>query len=164
MDLERTLVLVKPDGVERAIVGQIISRFENAGLKMVGLKMMAIDEAQAKKHYHDVAERHGQAIMNNMVKMLTSGPVVVMALEGIEAIAQVRKMVGPTEPKTAAPGTIRGDFAHVSIAYSDAKDLGVKNLVHASANSQDAQLELELWFPDQEFVSYQTVHEKHIFN
>jgi nucleoside-diphosphate kinase len=165
MDLERTLVLIKPDGVERGIVGQIITRFEQAGLKIVGLKLAMVDEEFAKKHYtEDIAKRRGENVRKNMVEMLSSGPVVAMVLEGIEAIALVRKMVGSTEPKAAEPGTIRGDFAHVSYAYSDAKNIGVKNVIHASSSADDAKSEISLWFAETDLHSYSSVHDKHILS
>lgn len=163
MKIERTLVLVKPDGVERGIVGQIITRFEQAGLKMVGLRLETVDEDFAKKHYtEDIAKRRGEKVRSHMVKMLSSGPVVAMVLEGIEAIPLVRKMVGPTEPKVAEPGTIRGDFAHVSYAYADAKEIGVRNVIHASSSEEDASSEISLWFAQTDLHSYTSVHDRHI--
>jgi nucleoside-diphosphate kinase len=165
MDLERTLVLIKPDGVERGIAGQIITRFEQAGLKIVGLKLKIVDSEFAKKHYtEDIAKRRGEHVRKNMVDMLSSGPVIAMVLEGIEAIALVRKMVGSTEPKSAEPGTIRGDFAHVSYAYSDAKNIGVKNVIHASSSAEDANNEIALWFAETDLYNYQSVHDKHILS
>jgi nucleoside-diphosphate kinase len=163
MELERTLVLIKPDGVERGLVGQVITRFEQAGLKIVGLKMTMINEDFAKLHYtEDISKRRGEVVRQNMVKMLSSGPVVAIVLEGIEAIELVRKLVGSTEPKTAQPGTIRGDFAHVSYTYSDATNVGVKNIVHASSSVTDAKSEIGLWFSETELNSYESVHDKHI--
>ncbi|MEX1051926.1 MAG: nucleoside-diphosphate kinase [Patescibacteria group bacterium] len=163
MNVERTLVLIKPDGVERGIAGQIITRFEQAGLKIVGLKLAMVDEDFAKKHYtDDIAKRRGEHVRKNMVDMLASGPIIAMVLEGIEAIALVRKMVGATEPKAAEPGTIRGDFAHVSYAYSDAHNIGVKNVVHASSSPEDAAGEISLWFAVADLHSYSSVHDKHI--
>lgn len=161
--VERTLVLIKPDGVERQIVGKIITRFEEVGLKIVGLKLLTVDAEFAKRHYtEDIAVRRGEHVRTNMVNMLSSGPVVAIALEGVESIALVRKMVGDTEPKTAAPGTIRGDFTHVSYKYSNATKIGVKNVVHASSSPKDAQSELGLWFSEAELCHYSTVHDKHI--
>jgi len=163
MELERTLVLIKPDGVERGLIGQIITRFEQAGLKVAGLKLAMVDSEFAKKHYtEDITKRRGEQVRNHMVTMLSSGPVVAMVLEGIEAIALVRKMVGSTEPKSAEPGTIRGDFSHVSYAYADAKSIGVRNVVHASSSESDAKNEVSLWFSEAELHSYQSVHDKHI--
>jgi nucleoside-diphosphate kinase len=164
MDLEKTLVLIKPDAIERGLVGQIIHRFETVGLKIVGLKMLKPDQKFALDHYGDIAVRHGQKIQDQLLDFLTSGPVVAFALEGVEAIETVRKMVGPTEPKAAPPGTIRGDFAHVSYGYADERNIAVKNIIHASASIEDAKRELVLWFKPDELCVYRTVGEKHLYN
>lgn len=163
MKIERTLVLIKPDGVERGLVGQILSRFEQAGLKIAGLKLTMVDKDFAKKHYtEDISKRRGEHVREQMVEMLSSGPVVAVALEGIESIALVRKMVGATEPKAAEPGTIRGDFAHVSYGWADAKGIGVRNVVHASSSAEDAESEVGLWFAETDLHSYASVHDRHI--
>jgi len=163
MNVERTLVLIKPDGVERGIAGQIISRFEQAGLKIAGLKLTMVDKDFAKKHYtEDISERLGEHIRNYMIEMIASGPVIAMVLEGVEAIPLVRKMVGSTEPKSAEPGTIRGDFAHVSYGYADSKKIGLRNVIHASSSASDAKSEISLWFAEADLHSYQSVHDKHI--
>jgi len=161
--IERTLVLIKPDGVERAVVGEIVSRFEKVGLKIVGLKMIKIDTEKAGKHYDkdDIITRRGENVYNYLLDYVTSGPVVAIVLEGIQAIEQVRKMAGPTQPKEAAPGTIRGDYCHVSYAYCDDKGIAVRNVLHASADEKDAQREIDVWFNQEELVEYQVVHEKH---
>lgn len=165
MKTERTLVLIKPDGVERGLVGQILTRFEQAGLKMVGLKLTMIDKDFAKKHYtEDISKRLGEHIRNYMIDMMTSGPVIAITLEGIEAISLVRKMVGVTEPKSAVPGTIRGDFAHVSYGYADSKKVGLRNIIHASSSGEDAQNEISLWFTKTELYTYESVHDKHILS
>ena len=163
MKIERTLVLIKPDGIERGIIGQIITRFEQAGLKISGLKLEMVNKEFAKKHYtEDISKRRGEKVRTQMVNMLSNGPVIAMVLEGVEAIPLVRKIVGATEPKAAAPGTIRGDFTHVSYAWSDAKNIGVKNVVHASSSKEDAKSETALWFAETELHSYVSVHDKHI--
>lgn len=163
MKIERTLVLIKPDGVERGLVGQILSRFELAGLKIAGMKLAMVDAEFAKKHYtEDIAKRRGEHVREQMVEMLSTGPVVAVVLEGIEAIALVRKMVGATEPKSAEPGTIRGDYAHVSYGWADAKKVGVRNVVHASSSASDADSEISLWFAETELYSYTSVHDRHI--
>ncbi|MFB6246818.1 MAG: nucleoside-diphosphate kinase [Candidatus Pacearchaeota archaeon] len=155
---ERTLVLIKPEGVKKHLTGKIVSRFEDAGLKIVGMKQVWVDKEFAKKHYtEDIAERNGERIRENLLNYIVEGPVVAIALEGINAIENVRKMVGGTEPKSAPPGTIRGDFSHVSYQYADANDIPVKNIVHASGDEQDAKHELPLWFSDNEIHSYETV-------
>jgi nucleoside-diphosphate kinase len=157
--IERTLVLMKPDAVQRGVVGEIISRFEKVGLKMVGMKMVWVDAEFSKQHY---AEHIEKPFYKGLEAMITEGPVIAIVLEGIHAIELIRKMVGATEPKSSAPGTIRGDYAHVSYGYADEKGIGVKNLIHASANKKDADAEVALWFDDKEIHTYETVHEKHV--
>ncbi|MBI2145008.1 nucleoside-diphosphate kinase [Candidatus Woesearchaeota archaeon] len=161
--LERTLVLLKPDAVQRAIMGRILSRFEDAGLKVVGMKMVWVDKTFSLKHYREeLAKRAGAHVRELIANFLTTGPVVAMVIEGVNAIENVRKMVGATEPKSALPGTIRGDFSHMSYGYADQKKLAVKNLVHASSSKDDAELEIKLWFSQKELHSYKTVHDVHI--
>lgn len=157
--IERTLVLLKPDAVQRGLMGEIITRFERAGLKAVGMKMVWADKAFSQKHY---AEHVAKPFYKGLEAVITSGPVLALVLEGIEAIALVRKMVGATEPKSSPPGTIRGDYAHVSYGYADAKGIGIKNLIHASANADDASKEVALWFEPTELHSYKTVHDVHV--
>src|SRR5271155_3188883 len=124
--MERTLVLLKPDAVDRGLIGEIITRFEKVGLKIAGLKMAWPEKDHAAKHYtEDLAKRRGQHVRDLMIEMLTSGPVVAICLEGVEAVEIVRKIVGPTEPKSAAPGTIRGDYSHVSFKHADSKQMGI---------------------------------------
>lgn len=161
--IERSLVLIKPDGVERALVGKIVSRFEDAGLKIVGMKMVWVDKSFAKRHYtEDLEKRRGKFVREAMVNFLTEGPVIAVCLEGIEAVEVVRKMVGETEPKAALPGTIRGDFCHISFMYADSKKKVVKNIIHASGSSKEAKQEIMLWFKPEELHSYKNVHEKHV--
>ncbi|MCK4589079.1 MAG: nucleoside-diphosphate kinase [Nanoarchaeota archaeon] len=155
---EQTLVLIKPDGVQRGLIGELTTRFEKAGLTIIGMKMVWIDKAFAKKHYSAHVKK---AFYPTLEAMITEGPVVAMILEGVHAVEQVRKMVGPTEPRKAPPGTIRGDYAHVSYEYADKKGVAVKNLIHASGNKAEAKDEIKLWFKKQELHSYQTAHQKH---
>jgi len=157
--IERTLVLLKPDCVMRCFMGEVLTRFERAGYKVVGMKMVWKDDKFLEKHYYDVEERHGREIMEMNLKAMTDGPVVAMVLEGPSAIEGIRKMVGPTEPRKAAPGTIRGDFSHYTYALADKKKVGVRNLVHASADAKDAKYEIALWFTEEEMHSYKTVHD-----
>ena len=138
---ERTLVLVKPDGVQRQLVGRIMGRFEERGLKIVGLKLVAVDTVLAETHY---AVHRDKPFFAGLVAFITSSPLVAMALEGPNAIAMVRSMVGATRPHEAAPGSIRGDFA-VETA---------QNLVHASDGAETAAAELALWFAPGELVDY----------
>ena len=158
--LERTLVIFKPDAVARGLVGRLTQRFEDAGLKIIGTKMRRIDAEFARKHYFDLAERHGQSVFNVTAGFMQQGPVIAMVLEGVEAVTAVRRMVGPTDPSQAAPGTIRGDFAHVSRAYTEAEHKAIANLVHASGNSEEAKYEVDLWFDSTELFEYETLAEK----
>lgn len=139
---ERTLLLVKPDGVQRLLVGRIVARFEERGLKVVGLKLLRIDRPFAERHY---AVHRGKPFFEGLLDFITSGPLVVMALEGPSAIGLVRSMVGATRPPEAAPGSIRGDLA-VETA---------QNLVHASDGAATASAELGLWFAPGELVDYE---------
>ena len=160
--MERTLVLLKPDAVDRGLVGEILQRFEKVGLKIAGMKVVQPDEGTAKKHYtEDLATRRGEHVRNMMIEMLLSGPVVAAVLEGIEAVELVRKMVGSTEPKTAAPGTIRGDYSHVSFKHADAKKIVVNNLIHASANLEEAKQEIAVWFDKSELLDHKPTYTKH---
>jgi nucleoside-diphosphate kinase len=162
--IERTLILLKPDAVQRGLMGEIISRFERNGLKIVGMKLVWLDETFAKRHYReeDIVPRRGEKVWQVLLKGITEGPVLAFVLEGVGAIEIVRKMVGSTEPRAAAPGTIRGDYAHVSYAYADAKDIHIKNLIHASADAKDAAIEVPLWFDSKELHSYRTVNDAHV--
>jgi len=161
--MQRTLVIFKPDSIQRAIVGKVLQRFEDVGFKIVGMKMKWVTKEFGNKHYYDVMERHGPAVLEGLLKNITEGPVIAMVLEGVSAIESVRKMVGSTEPKSALPGTIRGDFAQHSYALADTKGIGIKNIVHASANLKDATYEIALWFTPDELHTYKTVHEVHVF-
>ena len=162
VNLERTLVIIKPDGVQRGLVGPIIQRFENVGLKIIGMKMRWADKNQALEHYtDDLAQRRGQYVRDIMVDFIKSGPVVAFVIEGVDAIENVRKIIGSTEPKSALPGTIRGDFSHVAFKYADAKGKAVMNLIHASSDPADADREVLVWFNEDELFDYKTVHEVH---
>ena len=157
--IERTLVLLKPDAVQRSICGEVITRFEKVGLKIVGMRMVWVDRDFSKQHYGEHAEK---SFYKGLEDLIVMGPVIAMVLEGVEAIALVRKMIGATEPKSAQPGTIRGDYAQVSYKHADEKGIGIKNVVHASANESDAEKEISLWFALESLHSYKTVHEIHI--
>lgn len=162
--IQHTLVVIKPDGVGRGLVGEIIHRFEKAGLKIVGMKMRWVDETKAKEHYtEDLAARRGQKVRDLMVDFLKSGPVVAFVIEGVDAIENVRKIVGSTEPKAASPGTIRGDYAHVAFRHADANGKAVGNLIHASSDPADAEREVLVWFNEDEIFDYRTVHEAFTF-
>lgn len=158
--IERSLVLVKPDGVQRSLIGRIISRFEDTGLKIVGMKMKWVDPDFSKQHYKAHLEKD---FYPGLETMITEGPVIALVLEGLHAVELIRKMVGGTEPKTAQPGTIRGDFAHHSYVATDAEGRAIKNLIHSSGNVEEAKEEVALWFKDEELHTYKTVHEVHTF-
>lgn len=161
--IERTLVLFKPDTVQRGLVGEILSRFERVGLEIVGTKMIAPDQDHYYKHYEDIGQmvtRRGQKAFDVTLAMMAQGPVIAMVFEGIEAVALVRKLVGGTEPKSAVPGTIRGDFSHMSFEYADGAKKGIPNLIHASGDAKDAEQEISHWFSDTELYDYTPPHEK----
>jgi nucleoside-diphosphate kinase len=153
--LEQTLVLLKPDAPDRGIVGEIISRFERIGAKLVGMKLLASKKDTAQLHYtEDLAKRRGEHVRKMMIEMLMSGPIVAMVWEGIDIVAVVRKLIGATEPFSALPGTIRGDYAHVSYRYADERKIGVFNLIHASDSPENAASEIKVWFKPEELVSH----------
>jgi nucleoside-diphosphate kinase len=141
-DVQRTLLLVKPDGVQRQLVGRVLTRFEERGLKLVGLKLVHVDRQLAEAHYAVHRER---PFFAGLVEFITSGPLVAAALEGPNAIAIVRAMNGATRPHEAAPGSIRGDFAIET----------AQNLVHASDGEETAAAELALWFAPGELLEYE---------
>jgi nucleoside-diphosphate kinase len=140
--MERTLVLVKPDGVQRGLIGELVARFERKGLKVVGLRLLAVPRDMAERHY---AVHAGKHFYEGLVEFITSGPVAAVALEGPDAIATVRRLVGATMPNEADPGTIRGDLG-IS---------GLRNLIHASDGAETARDELALWFGAGELRDYQ---------
>jgi nucleoside-diphosphate kinase len=152
--VERTLVVFKPDAVARGLVGRILARFEDALLRVVAAKMVWMDADLTKRHYFDLEERFGPAVYASMAEFMQSGPVIAVVLEGIEAVTCVRKLVGSTYPDEAPPGTIRGDFAHMSKAYANGRRIAVANLVHASGNSQEAAYEIDVWFAKDEIIDY----------
>jgi len=135
----------------RGVVGEILSRFEKVGLKIVGAKMVQASEEQLAGHYEGIGglkTRKGDKVFNQTVNMMQEGPVIAMVLEGVEAVETVRKMVGTTEPKSALPGTIRGDYAHVSYGHANTHETGVPNLIHASADPEEAGKEIAHWFAE----------------
>jgi len=150
MALERTLVIVKPDGVQRALVGTILSRLEARGLKLVGLKLVQVSQVLAEQHY---AEHAGKGFYAGLLQYITSAPVVVMCVEGTSAVQMVRNTVGATNPLNAAPGTIRADLA---------TDIG-RNLIHASDAPATAERELALWFKPEELTAYARETDRWIF-
>jgi nucleoside-diphosphate kinase len=139
--MERSLIILKPDAVQRALVGEIIARFERRGLRLAGMKLVQVSPALARRHY---AVHAGKPFYEGLIDYITAAPVVVMAVEGPEAIAVVRATVGATRPAEATPGTVRGDFGLM---------VG-RNLIHASDGPETARQELALWFADEELVDY----------
>lgn len=161
--LEQTLVLFKPDALQRGLVGEILTRFERVGLRIVATKMLAPDNDHYYKHYEEIGTlktRAGDKIFDITLQMMSAGPVIAMVFEGVEAVALVRKMVGATEPKSSAPGTIRGDFSHMSYGYADGAEKGIPNLLHASGDVSEAEKEIAHWFTDDELFDYEALHEK----
>jgi len=148
---ERTFVMVKPDGVQRGLIGEIVSRFEERGLKLVGAKFMQIDDDLAAEHY---AEHEDKPFFDDLTDFITSGPVMAMVLEGQDAVAQVRTMMGETDPAESAPGTIRGDFG---------LDLG-RNVIHGSDTEEgSAEREIELFFDDDELTEWERIDETWLY-
>jgi len=148
--MERTFVMIKPDGVQRRLIGKILQRFEEAGLKIVAMKFLKVTQELAEKHY----EIHkGKPFYESLIKYITSGPVLAMVIEGQNAIERIRKMVGATDPQKAMPGTIRGDFCqHIG-----------RNIIHASDAKETAEKEIKLWFNNEEIISYEMDDEKWIY-
>jgi nucleoside-diphosphate kinase len=160
--IQQTLVLIKPDGVKRGLIGEIIRRIERTGLKILAMKMILADKSLAERHYSDVEKKYGKRVLDNLTSYLSEGPVIAICFEGIDAISHVRKLVGATYPNESPPGTIRGDFCHISKDYANEKNRKVGNLIHASSSEKDAQNEIKLWFSEKELHSYKRVDEEEI--
>ncbi len=159
--MEQTLIVLKPDAVKRGITGEIITRFEKAGLKLVAMKMVAPDEKHFHEHYEGISKlisRWGEDIYRITLSHMTESPVVAVVLEGIDAVAHVRKMVGTTDPKDSLPGTIRGDYTHVTREYTNPIGATLPNILHASGDKQEAAQEIKLWFNEDEIYDYDTAH------
>lgn len=186
---ERSFVIIKPDGVQRSLVGEIISRFERAGLKLVGLKMEVMDKDRMWKHYDKddewflkkgtkiAADRtaaglsaekepieYGKDIIRALEKYMTAGPVVMMVWEGNQAVAVVTKLVGETSPSSADVGTIRGDYTTDSYDIAAVDDRAVRNLIHCSDTPENAQKEVALWFADDQLTSYRLLNEAILYD
>jgi len=149
MTWERTFVLIKPDGVKRGLMGQVLHRYERAGLVVVGAKFLSASRERAELHYE---EHRGKSFYPPLVDLLLSGPSLALALEGAHAVEVVRKINGDTEPRKAAPGTIRGDFAHMGYTRSPELKGVINNIVHASDSPESAQRELGIWFDESDFA------------
>lgn len=187
---DRTLVIIKADGVQRSLVGEIIKRIERTGLKLVGLKFSVPKEEKISKHYQledgwvikvgekaiqsyiskgqeppcKDAESIGKKVLANLVRYLSSGPAVQMVWQGAHAVAIVRKLVGSTEPLTSDVGTVRGDYVIDSYEMSDVDGRAVRNLVHASSSPEEAEKEINLWFKDEELINYRLVQEQILYD
>ncbi len=162
-NVQRTLIVFKPDAVQRGLVGEILTRFERVGLKIIGTKMIAPDREHYYKHYEEIGHvitRRGEETFNSVLDLMNEGPVIAMVLEGVEAVELVRKLVGSTEPKSSAPGTIRGDYSHMSYRYADDTKKGIPNLIHASGDLSDAEQEIPHWFSEAELYDYSALNEK----
>jgi nucleoside-diphosphate kinase len=182
--MERTLVLIKPDGVQRALVGEIISRFERIGFKIIGMKMVYADAQTAGEHYQadeewlvavgkkqkasyakkgitlDKSERDiGMEIRSFLMSFISMSPIIALVIEGHNATAQVRKMCGATSPSDSAPGTIRGDYAFDSYQLADDLARPIQNLIHASENAKEAEREIKIWFKPAEIHAWERVDE-----
>jgi len=190
MKKERTLVIIKPDGVQRTLIGEIIKRFERSGLKLVGLKMVVPTESFIDKHYNldpnwrvitgqktiESYLKKGKTppstdplkitelVLKGLKSYMSSGPVVAMVWQGIHSIGIVRKLVGSTEPLTSDVGTIRGDFTIDSYEISDVDGRSVRNLIHASGNAADAEKEIKHWFKKDELINYRLVQEAVLYD
>lgn len=147
---KRTFVMVKPDGVQRGLMGEVISRFEKSGIKIVAMKFLSVPLDLAEKHY---GVHKGKKFYEKLLAYITSGPVLAMVVEGDQVIARIRKIVGVTDPLEAHPGTIRGDFA---------QQIG-RNLIHASDSPENAEFEINLWFSPEEIVGYEKIDEKWLY-
>jgi nucleoside-diphosphate kinase len=147
MQKEQTFAMIKPDAVQRGFIGEIISRFEKKGIKIVAMKLVAVDRKLAEKHY---GVHKGKPFFEPTVKYITSSPVIAMVLEGVNVIEMVRGMTGATDPQKAAMGTIRGDYGQF---------IG-RNIIHASDGKDTAQFEINLWFPSEEIAQYRRIDEQ----
>ena len=183
---ERTLVIIKPDGIQRSLIGEIVSRFERSGLKLSAMKMMVPTREHVEKHYtidpewvrlageksiasakkrgHEPVSTDpivvGQFVLDSLRRYLTSGPVIAMVWQGPHAVEIVRKLVGSTEPLSSDVGTIRGDYVVDSYQYANAHTRAVRNLVHASGALHEAEKEIPHWFNQQEIIEYTHINEK----
>jgi len=177
---------MKPDAVQRALVGKILERFENVGLKIIGMKMVDASEELLRKHYvvdnfvkttvpktrasyaaRGITLKESDVeiatnIQNMLINFMREGPVIAFVLEGPHAVEIVRKLVGGTEPRSAVPGTIRGDFFMDSYIVSDKHGRPIRNLIHASGNIEEATYEVALWFKNDELFDYAGMHDKHV--
>ncbi len=189
---ERTLVIIKPDGVQRSLIGEIIKRYERVGLKMIALKMLIATEEMATKHYYEVGgdawleevgrkaaaayekkglkspfatfKENGIAIMKSNAKYLSAGPVIAMVWQGNQAAGLVRKITGGTEPLSSDVGTIRGDLTLDTYQMADLDQRSIRNLIHASGNTEEAEKEIPIWFSENEILNYRLIQEQILYD
>ena len=189
---EKTLVIIKPDGIQRSLVGEIIRRYERTGLKLLALKMVIPTEEMAIQHYYEVGgdawleevgrkaraayEKkgmkspygtnmdNGNAVMKANAKYLSSGPVIAMVWQGNAAVGLVRKITGGTEPLTSDVGTIRGDLTLDSYAMADLDQRSVRNLIHASGTVEEAEKEIKIWFKEEDLHNYRLIQEQILYD
>lgn len=187
---ERTFVALKPDAIQRTLIGEIIGRLERVGLKLVAMKMLVATPEQAERHYtleeggllktaqntingykekgltppSEDKEELARAILAGLKKFMTSGPIIIMVWEGANAVKLVRKMVGVAEPLSSGVGTIRGDYVLDSYAMADGDRRAVRNLIHASGSVAEAQNEINLWFKPEEIINYRLVQDEILYD
>ncbi len=186
---ERTFVILKPDTVQRSLIGEVISRFERTGLKFVAVKMFVPDKERLMVHYNkndewflrkgnriieDLTKQglpiekdamaYGRAIIDTIVDYMTAAPVIAMVLEGNQAVAVVTKLVGTTEPSTSDVGTIRGDYTVDSYGHSSYENRAVRNLIHCSESPEEAEREIKVWFTEEEIMQYVTAQERIMYD
>ena len=186
---ERTLVIIKPDGVQRSLIGEIVSRFERTGLKFTGFKFLVPTREQCMVHYNKDEEwflrkgtrivedlksqglpvekepiEYGRDIIEMNNKFMTAGPVLAMVIEGNQSVAIVKKIVGSTEPSTSDVGTIRGDLTVDSYAHSANQNRAVRNLIHCSDAPEEAEREIKVWFDEKELIAYKTAQERILYD
>lgn len=189
MHRERTLVIIKPDGIQRGLIGEILSRFERTGLKFTAFKFLLATEKQCLEHYHkdeawflkkgnriieDLttqnlpvekdAMTYGRGIIDTIVKFITAGPVLAFVVEGNQSVAIVAKIVGSTEPATSDVGTIRGDLTVDSYGHSTFQNRAVRNLIHCSESPKEAEREIKVWFDEKEIMNYKTIQERTLYD
>ncbi|MCJ7478580.1 MAG: nucleoside-diphosphate kinase [Candidatus Nanohaloarchaeota archaeon QJJ-7] len=157
--IERTFIALKPDAVQRGIVGEVMDRLERAGLRIAALKMVQASDEVLEEHYSEHVDKD---FYDSLAEFMKEGPVIAGVVEGVEAVAVVRKIVGATEPYEAAPGTIRGDFSHMSMEHADERGKAVKNIIHAAGNPEEAEEEISIWFDEEEIHQYERVDDFHI--
>jgi len=187
---ERTLVMIKPDGIQRALIGEIVSRYERTGLKLLALKMLVPNEDLIERHYtvdpdwlKKVGEKSiasyrskgleppfkdplecGKSVLQRLKKYMTTGPVVAMIWQGNKAVGIVRKITGGTEPLTSDVGTIRGDLTVDSYDMSDLDGRAIRNLIHASGSVEEAEKEIAIWFKEDEILSYRLIQDQILYD